>query len=218
MSRPKKGEQLDAGERALTQLLARLPDSPTSNAIRAYVERLRLDAIRPRPRPRTRRARLQRDLEDAEVTFLRAKAQGSTQAMVAAQRQRREIMTEIEEELRPKPGRPPDIDLANASIVERLEWQQHGLALQLAVARDKQDVAAFANVDRRLQEVGDALDGARLRASRIVRIERTPNAISVALEDRAPLIHLRAEMQRRKEARAAAAEAAEPSVARERNL
>ncbi len=96
MSRRKKEEEVAAGDRLLTQLLDRLPANPTTVAIRAYVEQLRLDALRPRPTPRTKGARLKRDLEDAEVTYLRAREQGSTQAMVSAQRQRREIQEELE--------------------------------------------------------------------------------------------------------------------------
>lgn len=96
MSRRKKAQEIAEGDEALTRLLARLPDNPTTVAIRSYVEHLRLEAIRPRPRPRTREGRLRRDLDDAEIAYLVAKEQGSTQAMVSAQRQRREIQAELD--------------------------------------------------------------------------------------------------------------------------
>lgn len=212
-------EKYEAGERALMQLLARLPEGATTTAMRLYVEKLRRDASRPRPKPRNRAARLRRDRDDADVALVLAKQAGSTQAMVSALRQLREIETEIEDEAKPKPGAPPPIDLATATIVQRLEWQQHGLVLQLEVAREQGDVAGFGNIDRRLQEVGTELDAARLRASRLRVIERTPTAIAAAIAERAPMIEIRAEMTRRRQARAAAAEAeAEALVPRERDL
>lgn len=103
----------------------------------------------------------------------------------------------------PPPPRPAArVDLVNMSVIERLEWQLGELGADLDLARQVGDLRAVAVLDKRFEEVGAALDVARARAARVLRLDKTPAAIAAELERKREAIALRVEMQRRAAARA----------------
>jgi|GEM_PF-3981612 len=198
MTRAKNVTAIEEGERALTQLLSRLPEGDVTTAIRRYVGRLRQLAIQPRKRSDDPRIRLLQAIADAETDYLAAKADKSHQAADRTRRHKLDLEAQLAELDSPRPVRArSQVADPNAGRIPWLERHLLEIEADLDYLRQSEQWSLIPPLDARACALRDELDEARGMAGQRAPLDRSPGAIAAEILRRGDRLRELAEAERR---------------------